>query len=301
MPADPNVMEIPFQPSAIETIDRAMFTWLDEEMNVFCTTKDGWEKVPTIWASPERAFMSKDDKDYRDEEGGIIFPAITIERTGMVKDPAFKGIVQSHVQSFPDYRNGALPVARTMNQFKTAKFANKNSARKWNSTVGHGQLNFKYKKENKQIVYKTHSMPVPVYVTVMYSINVKSLYQQQMNEIMQPFIVKTGGINHFMIEQDEHRFEAFFQQDFSQENNVSSMAEEERKFESKFDIKVLGYLIGAENNDEQPKLSIRENAVEYRFQRERVIFEDKVTHTDKIKKYRRGADAIRTLGGGIKD
>ena len=135
-------------------------------------------------------------------------------------------------------------------------------------------------------------------MTNMYSISVKSLYQQQMNEIMQPFIVKTGAINNFFIEEEEHRYEAFFQQEFTQENSVSSMGEEERKFETKFDIKVLGYLIGAAANDKYPKLSIRENAVEFRFQRERVIFGDEIEHTDRLDKYRSGADSLETLGGG---
>ena len=95
MPVDPNITEIPFQPSTIETFDRAIFKWLEQEMDIFCTTNNGWEKVPTIWASAERAFMSKNNREYRDTEGGIVFPAITIERTSMVKDPAFKGIVLS--------------------------------------------------------------------------------------------------------------------------------------------------------------------------------------------------------------
>ena len=120
MPADPSVKEIPFQPSTVETIDQAIYKWLDQEMNIFCTTNDGFEKVPTIWVSAERAFMSKNNREYRDEEGGIVFPAITIERSSMIKDPAFKGIVQANVVSHGDYRNGALPVARRMNQLKTA-------------------------------------------------------------------------------------------------------------------------------------------------------------------------------------
>ena len=31
--------EIEIQPSTIETIDRALFDYIDEELDVFCTTK----------------------------------------------------------------------------------------------------------------------------------------------------------------------------------------------------------------------------------------------------------------------
>ena len=49
---------------------------------------------------------------------------------------------------------------------------------------------------------------------------------------------------------------------------------EERKFETSIDIKVLGYLVGEGVNDDRPKFSIRENAVQLRIQRERTIFGD---------------------------
>ena len=130
---------------------------------------------------------------------------------------------------------------------------------------------------------------------------IRDRYQQQMNEIIQPFIVKTGAINNFFIEEDEHRYEAFFQQDLAQENSVAAMGEEERKFETKFDIKVLGYLIGAAGNDKYPKLSVRENAVEFRFQRERVVFGDEIEHTDRNDKYRAGADTLKAIGGRLID
>ena len=52
------------------------------------------------------------------------------------------------------------------------------------------------------------------------------------------------------------------------------MTTEERRFETKIDIRVLGYLIGEGQNQETPKFSIRENAVEVRIPRERVVWDD---------------------------
>ena len=49
----------------------------------------------------------------------------------------------------------------------------------------------------------------------------------------------------------------------------------------KVDIKVLGYIMGEGKNAEQPKVVIRENAVEVRLSREHVIFGDIPEHIDK--------------------
>ena len=52
------------------------------------------------------------------------------------------------------------------------------------------------------------------------------------------------------------------------------MAEEEKKYETVVKLKVLGYLIGSEKNQDTPKISIRENLVDLKFRRERVIVGD---------------------------
>ena len=129
-------------------------------------------------------------------------------------------------------------------------------------------------------------MDIPVYVTNMYKIKIWTEYQEQMNQIIQPFIVEAGGINHFVLERDGHRFEGFVQDNFNLNNNISEMTEEARKYETEFEIKVLGYLIGSGENDKYPKISIRENAVEYIFPRERTVTEDEITHTNRIKEWR---------------
>ena len=97
---------------------------------------------------------------------------------------------------------------------------------------------------------------------------------------MQPFITKTGGINYFNIEKDGHSFESFMQSDFALESNVAEIGEDERYYQTTFDIKVLAYLIGAADNQETPRVVIRENAVEVKIGRERVILGDVIDHPD---------------------
>jgi len=256
--------EITLMPSTIETIDMAIYRWLDEKMNIFATTNTGWKKVPTIWVLPERAYQVKDKKDLRDKSGVFELPVITLDRTGLEKNKEFKGVAWSHIPNVNDAKGGAITVARTIRQDKTSNFANRDS-----NNRTEGSINSKF--NNKKIVYETMTMPMPTYIVAKYELGIKSEYQQQMNEILSPFITATGQINNFFIENEGHKFEGFLDGDYSLSNNVKDLGEEERKYETTINIRVLGYLLGAGDNEKYPKITIRENAVEFKMPRERVI------------------------------
>ena len=52
-------VEMHFSPSTIETIDTAVFNFLDETLDLRCSSNDGFVKVPIIWVSAERAYLAK--------------------------------------------------------------------------------------------------------------------------------------------------------------------------------------------------------------------------------------------------
>lgn len=262
--------EIPFNPSTIETIDSAIFDWLNEEMNLHTTTNEGWKKVPVIWVAAERAFQVKTDKRLRDNQGTFILPVITMERTGFDKDPSKRGVYwasQPKNKQFPgDIRGGTLEISKKINQAKTSKFANADARRRFS------QPNFTG--ESNKTVYQTMSIPIPVYVESTYSIDIKTEYQQQMNDLIQPFVTFPGGNNNILVKKDGHKFEGFIQQSYSMDNNGSDLGEEERLFRTKIDIKVLGYLVGQGDNEDLPKVVITENQVEVKVTREKVMVGD---------------------------
>jgi len=261
------VKEIPFMPSTIETIDTAFFRWVDEELDLFTSTNKGWNKVPVIWVAAERAYQVKHNKDLRDDNGRLKLPLITVNRTSLVKDFAMKGVAWSHIPNRPDARGGAVTMARTINQYKTSEFANKDSN---NRTKG--QKNSRG--QNKKIVYNTMYSPIPTYVVATYDIILRSEYQQQLNEMFTPFMVRTGQINDFFIHADGHKFEGFIQGEFSLDNNTANMGDEERIYRTTISIKILGYLLHSAKNEERPKIAIRESAVEISYPRERVMLGD---------------------------
>jgi hypothetical protein len=261
--------EYPIEPSTIETIDAAIYNLVNDKFDLHTNTNTGFRKVPVLWMSPERAVNSK-DKDIRDSVGKLKLPLISVDRTSLAKDPAFKGGWQAHV--FPDtngprgYKKHQRLVSRKIAQAPTRKFASAQSG-KFN-----GQQN--YPRNNKRVVYEETYAPIPVWVTVNYAVTLRTEFQQQMNDLVTPFATKTGLINALFAEYNGHRYETFIQQDFSMTNNTANLGEEERSFQTKIDLKVLGYLLGDGENEEAPKVTVRETVTEVKLIRERTIVGD---------------------------
>jgi hypothetical protein len=271
---------IELQPSTIETIDVGIYKFVDETLSLHTTTNEGFKKVPVLWLGSERAHQIKNNKDIRDSVGKIKLPLISINRDSVVKDPNFKGSFQAHIFEEADYKGGAITRVRRIQQEKTRNFANADFARGVKNAKDTGRSN------NKKIVYEYLTSPIPTYITVMYNVVLRTEYQQQMNDLMTPFITRTGQINSFLFSEDGHRYEAFIEQNFSENKNVTNLNQDERMFETKITIKVLGYLIGEGVNREKPQITIRENAVEVKISRERVITGDQAPWKKKDKGYR---------------
>ena len=261
------------QPSTLETIDFALFDFINDKMNNRSTTNEGWKKVPVIWVSSERAFLSKNNKDLRDNDGTLKLPLITIERTSVAKDLNFKGAYYGNPVNFTDpTRGGRISISKRIVKDKTNNFAVADNIKNLDGVrrTPNGQAHFPIK-DNKKIVYETLNMPMPVFLTINYVVTVRSQYIQQMNELTTPFATLGGHINSFLIKKDEHRYETFVQSDFALGNNISNLGVDERIYDTKFNFKVLGYIIGEAPNGDRPKIIKTENAVEVKIPRERVI------------------------------
>jgi len=271
--SDIKLSEIGMLASSIETIDYSIVEWLKEDLDLSARTNEGWRKVPVLWQAPERAFQIKDDKDIRDSDGAFKLPLISIERTNMTKDPTRKGSFQAHTYSKDkNGRSGRMVIAKKIVQDKTRNFAVVGNTRRSNYTSGEAQQY--YPRVNKRIVIKTLSIPIPIYINVEYKILIKTEYQQQMNDLMTPFMTRTGQINSFMLNRNGHKYEAFVDQGFTQSNNASNLNDESRLYTTEISIRVLGYLIGEGENDDRPIVRVEENIVEIMFPMEGIVKED---------------------------
>ena len=253
---------IEFKASTIETIDTSIYEWIENSLNLHTTTNKGLFKVPVLWLGTERTWQIKNDQRIRDKVGKLILPLVTINRDSITKDPSFKGSFQANLFEQQDYKGGSTPVDSNINQDKTQNFQNSIRTRNTNNQQQTGKV-----KDNNQIIYNTYNAPIPVYINTTYSIILRTEYQQQMNEMIQPFITTPGTRNCVIIENNNHKFEAFIQSDYAMQNTVSDMSEK-REYETTIEIKVVASLIGDSSNQETPKYAVRQNAVELKITRE---------------------------------
>lgn len=267
--------------SSFEDIDFSIYNFVDNTLNLHTKTNRGIEKVPIVWIGSERAFQVKNNRDYRDSVGKLRLPLISIERASVEKDKAFKGNIQANLQTANDarqYRGGPFKIVSQLNQEKTRNFQAAEAKRK------KGQSHFPH--DSKKFVYDEYYIPLPVYVKVMYNVVLRTEYQQQMNDLLTPFISRPGQLNHFVMRDNGKMYEGFIES-YDASNNLTTLGQDERKFETKVSIKVLGYITGdGSSNQETPKVILKETIVEIKLPRERVILEDEIPWKKKNNKYR---------------
>lgn len=235
--------------SSLESIDSAFLKYI-EDLNINVKTSNGLTPVPVIWGSAERSYQIKNNILLRDENGSLIPPIISIERSSFSKDPSDKGAFQANVAGTVDYYYSTKEV----NQAESNKHATSDLSKMPNA------VKFLGVKKNKKVVYETTKIAVPVYITIQYKINLLVSYQSQLNEIFQFFAARTGQ-NYFVITDDKHRYECFMEKEFNQEA-TNDLGEEERKYKADINVKVLGYLTSEGPNQARPNKKKEQNPVE---------------------------------------
>jgi hypothetical protein len=276
--AHSNVSIEEIEPSTLETIDLAFYDFINDIINNKATTNKGWKKVHILWATAERAFLSKDEKEILDSDGSLILPLASIERTTIQKSLTRKGMWYGlSGDNATANRGGRIMMSRRVVRDKTNNFSVADNIKKFDGGDDYNRTPssqaYYPKNKNSKVVYETLSMPLPVSIDINYAVTIRSNYIQQMNEMLSPFITLGSTINSFVIKRDGHKYEAFVQPDFSQEN-TSDLGAEQREFRTTITFSVLGYLIGEGPNGERPKIIKKENAVKVKMGRERVIIGD---------------------------
>lgn len=278
-PKDQSIKSIvPMKPSTFETVDFALYDFINDKLNLYCTTPQGWTKAPVIWSGQERAKQAKDNPDIRDLNDALVFPIIAIERGTPIKNIESKGKFYGYRPRVGDFKGGSILIATRIKQDKTIDFSDAATFRKLggDNEVGPGKITFRYKNPNarNKVVYEVASIPAPVYYQSDYKIKIKTEYQQQLNELVQPFLARPGTIGRVMINRDGYRYEAFIQPDTNEKTIADDMTEKPRYFESQITIKVYGYLIGGGPNEPQPFIVTRETLVNVAFLSEHVMLGD---------------------------
>jgi len=271
---DPSVIEEQvFLPSTLENIDYAIYDFF-QDLNISTTTNEGFKPVPLSWVGAERAYNRK-DRNWTDDEsfimksdlqGAVIYPAITIERKGIIKDRTKRGGLYSPLDRARQIGKSDIVIARRIVQDDTNRFATADAFRKSKNAKDKN-----FKRKNKKVVYETITMPVPTYIEITYEIECFTEYQQQMNDINSYLIDATNNSNYFSVSRNNHSYECFLDSSITVDNTISDLGEDERTFHTALVIKTLGYINGAGPNESLPKITKTQNVVEVKIGRERVV------------------------------
>lgn len=249
-----------FTPSTLENIDFAFFEWVDEELNIFCQSSDGWKKVPVIFSAPERSWMSKAFKDLHDNKHSLKYPIISVARKNISRPKVKKGALAGSYLGNTEL-SGSLSIFKKLNSEKTSDRANMDVHRT------RGVINFPKKKTHRPI-YDIYKIPFPTFVVVTYDISIRTNFQEQMNEIISPFLKFPKNTHGFKLLRNGHSYECFMGESFNNSSNQDSLDAEERRFEYTFNLEVYGYLMHGESNDKGPTIVVTQNRPEIVFKTE---------------------------------
>jgi hypothetical protein len=267
--------DLELKPSTLENIDTALYRFLDEVLNLHSETTDGVIKVPVVFASAERAFLSKNSAEGRDDDGTMNLPMISVERTTVSKDLNKTTSYYGPTPFFVDSIHGSyIKINRKIVEDKTNNFAVADNIKNQNGVKRTPDGQAYYPSNNKKIVTVSYYVPRPVSINVNYNIMIKTNYLQQMNNLVSPFINIGDYAKMVKISNDGHFYEAFFDGTYNTTNTVSNMTNNERTYQTNITVGVIGYLIGEGDNQIRAKVIKRENAVEVKIPRERVIVGD---------------------------
>tara|TARA_R100000234_G_C5001091_1_gene180351 strand:- start:1947 stop:2810 length:864 start_codon:yes stop_codon:yes gene_type:complete len=267
--------DLELKPSTLENIDTALYRFLDEALNLHSETAEGVIKVPVVFASAERTFLSKKTAEGRDSDGTLNLPIISVERTTVSKDLSKTTSYYGPTPFFIDSIHGSyIRINRRIVEDKTNNFAVADNIKNLDGVrrTPNGQAHFP--SNNKKIVTVSYYVPRPISINVNYNIIVKTNYLQQMNNLVVPFINIGDYAKMVKISNDGHFYEAFFNGTFNTTNTVSNLANNERTYQTSITVGVIGYLIGEGDNQIRAKVIKRENVVEVKIPRERVIVGD---------------------------
>lgn len=246
------------QNSSLETIDEAVYNWLKNK-NLQVETAEGFVNIPIFWQSAERSYQVKTTDGLRDENSAIILPIIYISNVSHKKNPNFRTSYYANLYPQQDEKGGTITYSRVIQQDKTSNFKSADINRLGPHFV---------RRKNIKTVYQVISAPIPISLETMYKIVVKTDKYQHMNTIKSS-LIKDGNNNEVFVirSNNDHRYEAWLS-DYPVKAD-EFFDEKERIFESNMDLKVLGYIYGAEKNEDQPEVVVRENIVDVKIPRER--------------------------------
>ena len=278
----------PLSPSKMEDIDYAIYNYINDELNIFCESNEGFRKVPVIFSGKERAFDIKANPELRSSDDNVLeYPLISLTKTSINRDPTKKGRYGVNIPPFFEvYPQGSIPIARQVLQKESRDRANNTAINRFGQGTDSTYQTFPF--DNEEVVYETLYVTMPAFLEITYDLHIVSNYRQQMNQILAPFLTRFTTPAVFPITYQGHSYEAFLDPNWNDEGTSAALDTNERTFKTTTTIRVLGHITDAQENSERPAVIRRQSAAKVTLGREQTIVGDiPEFHANRKDKYRR--------------
>lgn len=216
----------------IEDVDQAVFDYFDKRLSPSVDREDGKPaKVNIIYAAGERWKLIRKN-NFRDDNGTLLLPIITIRRSAIDRSRELGGWPQEQKQ---------VVVTKNIHS-KTSNLRNLLKARR--------TINFVEPKQPAVQEYLT--IPNPDFLTVFYQVEIWAQYQTQMNEILEKIFHKYSHLDSFIIPMNyegkepkgnSYYFVGFREGDLLKLSNEDDFTDSERLIRYQYTIKTPAYLI----------------------------------------------------------
>lgn len=153
-----------YQDVTVETIDRAIRDWFDRTVDARVKVQDNeLKKVPVIFSSGERWSTGRLKQAFRDENGVLILPIISVRRTNITPDPTKMalGVQTDNIQIAVrvDPKTNAI---QNLEKYKSSPY-----------------------KRDYPPIFNVYTIPFPERMISTYQVVIQTQFISQMNEILQ--------------------------------------------------------------------------------------------------------------------
>lgn len=257
---------------SIGDIDRSLFNLFKNDLPILYTQNNDTRRVPIIFAGGERFALLARKVALRDRSNAIILPIISITRNSVTQGHEFGPTINpiaSHTikkqisREDPMYQKllNVYGYKNSDDLVSPTSFLDQDGLQgampgKIATRRNQGQVSFSEKSQRGNVLkpntknnfYEIYDIPPPVFVTCDYTVTIWTQYVQEMNNILSAISSEAHfyGVPSFKVETDNgYWFVAYFDKNFSSENNFDDYSEEERIIRTSFNVKIPGYIIGS--------------------------------------------------------
>lgn len=234
-----------------EDVDRALFELFDKVLPLmYRATKESAEqrRIPVIFSSGERFSVASKREPFRDRNGALILPIISVNRTGIEQDSTKQGgarLNEMTIRRRLSPEDGLYQSVRNAKNFRNSIFSQPGD--------GAAALDF-YDSTGRALrtsigssnIYEVYVIPMPKYFTLKYEVTLWCQYLQQANDFISAIMgayLQPGDRTLRIDTKKGYWFVAYFESSISQETNFTDSSDAERLIKVTMNVEVPAYLI----------------------------------------------------------